>query len=276
MDNGKLAEKMKALKLGKPEFFRVDIGDGVELDGWCMKPPDFDAQKRYPVLFHVYGEPAAQNVLDHWGSTTYLWHQYLTQQGYIVISVDNRGTPAPRGREWRKVVYRQVGILAPQEQAAAVKELEKKWAFLDPARVGIWGWSGGGSMSLNAIFRFPELYHTAMAVAPVGNQRYYDSIYQERYMGLPEDNVAGYRDGSPVTHAHNLKGHLLLVHGTGDDNVHYANTEAVIDELIAHNKQFQMMSYPDRTHAISEGVNTRRHLFTLLTRYLKQHLPAGP
>jgi dipeptidyl-peptidase 4 len=276
IDNAKLKEKLKALKVRPTEFFRVDIEGGIELDGWCMKPHDFDSQKRYPVLFHVYGEPAAQTVLDNWGGTFHLWHQYLTQQGYLVISVDNRGTPAPRGRDWRKVIYRQVGILAPKEQAAALKALQKKWSFIDPARIGIWGWSGGGSMSLDAIFRFPDLYHTAMSVAPVGNQRYYDTIYQERYMGLPEDNVAGYRDGSPVTHAHNLKGNLLLVHGTGDDNVHYANTEAVIDELIAHNKQFTMMAYPNRSHAISEGVNTRRHLFTLLTRYLQDHLPAGP
>jgi dipeptidyl-peptidase-4 len=276
VDNAKLKEKLKALKVRPTEFFRIDIGDGIELDGWCMKPHDFDPQKRYPVLFHVYGEPAAQTVLDSWGGTFHLWHQYLTQQGYLVISVDNRGTPAPRGRDWRKVIYRQVGILAPQEQAAAVKALQKKWSFMDPARIGIWGWSGGGSMSLDAIFRYPDLYHTAMSVAPVGNQRYYDTIYQERYMGLPDDNVAGYRDGSPVTHAHKLKGNLLMVHGTGDDNVHYANTEAVIDELIAHNKQFTMMAYPNRSHAISEGVNTRRHLFTLLTQYLKDHLPAGP
>jgi dipeptidyl-peptidase-4 len=275
-DNTKLHEKVKALKRRPAEFFRIGIGNGVELDGWCLKPPDFDVKKRYPVLFHVYGEPAAQTVLDRWGGTMNLWHQYLTQQGYLVMSVDNRGTPAPRGRDWRKVVYKQVGILAPQEQAAATKAILERWPFVDPARVGVWGWSGGGSMSLNAIFRYPDLYHTAMAVAPVGNQRYYDTIYQERYMGLPEDNVAGYRDGSPITHAPQLKGHLLLVHGTGDDNVHYANTEAVIDELIAHNKQFAMMAYPNRSHSIREGLNTRRHLFTLLTRYLQEHLPGGP
>jgi dipeptidyl-peptidase-4 len=276
VDNAKLADKVKALKRQPTEFFRVDIGDGVQLDGWLMKPYNFDPKKRYPVLFHVYGEPAAQTVLDHWGGSTYLWHLYLAQQGYLVVSVDNRGTPAPRGRDWRKVVYRQVGILAPQEQAAAVKAIQARWPFVDPARVAVWGWSGGGSMSLNAIFRYPDLYQTAMAVAPVGNQRYYDTIYQERYMGLPEDNVAGYRDGSPLTHAHRLKGNLLLVHGTADDNVHYANTEAVINELIAHNKQFAMMAYPNRSHAINEGPNTRRHLFTLLTRYLLEHTPAGP
>jgi dipeptidyl-peptidase-4 len=274
-ENRKLHENVKALRRLPTEFFRIDIGGGIELDGWCMKPPGFDAAKRYPVLFHVYGEPAAQTVLDHWQGSRTLWHQMLAQQGYVVMSVDNRGTPAPRGREWRKAVYRKVGILAPQEQAAAVRAVCKQWSWVDPQRVGVWGWSGGGSMSLSLIFRYPELYRTAMSVAPVTNQRYYDTIYQERYMGLPHDNAEGYRDGSPITHAHRLKGHLLLVHGTADDNVHYANTEALVDELIAHNKQFTMMAYPNRSHSIDEGRNTRRHLFTLLTRYLRQNLPAG-
>jgi dipeptidyl-peptidase-4 len=275
-ESKKLHEKAKALKRRPTEFFRIDIGDGVELDGWCIKPPDFDPGKRYPVLFHVYGEPAGQTVVDRWGSSTYLWHLMLAQEGYVVLSVDNRGTPAPRGRAWRKAVYRRVGILAPQDQAAAVRALAKKWAWLDPGRVGVWGWSGGGSMSLNAIFRYPDLYHTAMAVAPVANQRYYDTIYQERYMGMPQDNPAGYRDGSPITYANRLKGNLLVVHGTADDNVHYANTEALVNELITANKQFTMMAYPNRSHSIHEGTNTRRHLFTLLTRYLRQNLPPGP
>jgi dipeptidyl-peptidase-4 len=275
-ENKKLHEKVRALKRRPTEFFRIDIGDGVELDGCCIKPPDFDAAKRYPLLFHVYGEPAGQTVLDRWGAATYLWHLMLAQEGYVVVSVDNRGTPAPRGRDWRKVIYRRVGILAPQDQAAAVRALCKKWAWADPGRVGIWGWSGGGSMSLNAIFRYPDLYHTAMSVAPVTNQRYYDTIYQERYMGLPRDNPTGYRDGSPITHAHRLKGNLLIVHGTADDNVHYANTEALVNDLIAANKQFAMMAYPNRSHSIQEGTNTRRHLFTLLTRYLRQNLPPGP
>ncbi|MCI0461467.1 MAG: S9 family peptidase [Gemmataceae bacterium] len=280
-ENKKLHAAVKALK-GRPvEFFRIDIGSGVELDGWCLKPPDLDSGQRYPVLFHVYGEPWGQTVLDRWGGSwldgsVHLWHRLLAQQGYLVMSVDNRGTPAPRGRDWRKVIYRQVGILASQDQASAVRALCKKWAWVDPGRVGIWGWSGGGSMSLNAIFRYPDLYHAAMAVAPVTNQRYYDTIYQERYMGLPRDNPEGYRDGSPITHAHRLKGNLLVVHGTADDNVHYANTEALVNELIAHNKQFTMMGYPNRSHSISEGPNTRRHLFTLLTRFLRQHLPPGP
>jgi dipeptidyl-peptidase-4 len=274
-DNKQLKEKLNALHRKPTEFFRVDIGDGIELDAWCIKPPDFDPAKRYPVLFQVYGEPAGQTVLDRWGGSTNLWHKMLAQEGYLVMSVDNRGTPAPRGRDWRRAVYRQVGILAAKEQAAAVRAILKRWPFVDPARIGIWGWSGGGSMTLNAMFRYPDLYRTGMSVAPVSNQRYYDTIYQERYMGLPGDNAEGYRDGSPITHAAKLKGNLLLVHGTADDNVHYANTEALVNELIAANKHFTMMAYPNRSHSISEGANTRRHLFGLLTHYLKQNLPAG-
>ncbi|MFC1561952.1 S9 family peptidase [candidate division KSB1 bacterium] len=274
--NSVLRSRVDALKKQPVEFFRVDIGGGVLLDCWCIKPYDFDPEKRYPLLFHVYGEPAGQTVLDRWGGTRYLWHQMLAQQGYLVMSVDNRGTPAPRGREWRKSVYRQIGILASGDQAAAAEAIIRSRPYVDAGRIGIWGWSGGGSMSLNMIFRYPDLYHTAMSVAPVGNQRYYDTIYQERYMGLPEGNVEGFRDGSPVTFAHQLKGNLLIVHGTGDDNVHYQNTEAVINELIANNIPFTMMSYPNRSHGIYEGRNTTRHLYELLTRYLRENLPPGP
>jgi len=242
------------------------------LDGWCMKPHDFDSNKRYPVLFFVYGEPAGSTVGDRWGGNRYLWHLMLTQQGYVVMSVDNRGTRVPRGREWRKCIYRQIGILASADQAAALQAIIKRWPWVDSTRIGIWGWSGGGSMSLNAIFRYPDLYKMAMAVAFVSNQRYYDTIYQERYMGLPEDNVEGFKNGSPITFAHQLEGNLLIIHGTGDDNVHYQNFEALVNELIKHNKHFTMMSYPNRSHGISEGENTTRHLYELLTRYLKENL----
>jgi dipeptidyl-peptidase-4 len=274
--NAKLRGELDALAGDRGEFFRVDIGDGVVLDGWCLKPPGFDPTRRYPVLVHVYGEPAAQNVVDRWGGELYLWHRMLAQKGYVVLSVDNRGTPAPRGRAWRKCVYRQVGILAPEEQAKALKALEERRPFLDRGRVGIWGWSGGGSMTLDCLFRYPELYQTGMAIAFVADQRFYDTIYQERYMGRPSDNPEGYKQGSPITHAQKLQGNLLLVHGTGDDNVHYQNCEALVDRLIALGKPFSMMAYPNRTHSISEGEGTRRHLFELLTRFLEQNLPPGP
>lgn len=272
--NQKLVEKLNLLKKPAHQFFQIDIGEKVLLDGWCIKPPDFDPSRKYPVLFHVYGEPAGQTVLDEWPGRTGLWHWMLAQQGYVIMSVDNRGTPAPRGRDWRKIVHRQVGILSSADQAGAVRAILKERSWVDEARVGVWGWSGGGSMTLNAIFRYPDLYHAGISVAPVPNQRYYDTIYQERYMGLPEDNAEGYRKGSPLTYAHQLKGKLLLVHGTGDDNVHYQGTEALINELIAWNKPFSMMAYPNRSHGISEGRNTRRHLFELMASFLKANLPA--
>jgi dipeptidyl-peptidase-4 len=274
-DKSELREKLNELKKSPTEFFRVDIGDGVLLDGWCIKPPDFDPGRKYPLFFYVYGEPAGQTVMDRWGDKRYLWHLMLAQQGYLVMSVDNRGTPAPLGRAWRKCIYRQIGILASADQAAAARAIIKNRPYVDPDRIGIWGWSGGGSMSLNAIFRYPDLYHTAMAIAFISNQRFYDTIYQERYMGLPDDNEEGYKNGSPITYAHKLKGNLLIVYGTGDDNCHYQNCQALVNELIKHNKHFTMMSYPNRTHSIKEGENTRRHLYELLTRYLHEHLPAG-
>ncbi len=271
-----LREKLEKLESGRTEFFRVDIGNGVALDGWCILPPRFDSASKYPLLVHVYGEPAGQTVVDRWGGSNHLWHRMLAQDGYIVMSFDNRGTPAPRGRAWRKSVFHQVGILAPEDQAAAVKGVLRARPYIDKDRIGVWGWSGGGSMTLNAIFKFPDLYKTGIAIAPVANQRYYDTIYQERYMGLPGDNVEGFRRGSPINFAHQLKGNLLLIHGTGDDNCHYQGTEALINELIRHNKPFTMMAYPNRSHGIYEGQNTTLHLRELMTRYLKQNLPPGP
>ncbi len=275
-DNARLREKLAKLKLGRWEFFRVDIGDGVALDAWCIKPPDFDPKKKYPVVVYVYGEPAGQTVVDRWGGANYLWHQMLAQRGYVVLSFDNRGTAAPRGRAWRKCVYKKLGILGPQDQAAALRAVLKQRPYLDGERVGIWGWSGGGSSTLHALFKYPDLYKVGIAIAPVPNQRYYDTIYQERYMGLPGDNVEGYMNGSPITFAHQLQGKLLLIHGTGDDNCHFATTLMLVNELIRHNKQFWFMAYPNRTHSIREGKNTTRHLRELMTRFLLEQLPPGP
>lgn len=270
-DNHQVREKLAALAQPACEFIRIDIG-GTSLDAWCLKPLKIDASAKHPLLMHVYGEPAGQTVKDAWGGQKLLWHMLLAQQGFIVASVDNRGTPAPRGRDWRKCVYRQIGILAPQDQAKATQALLQRLPFADASRVGIWGWSGGGSMSLNAIFRHPDLYRTAIAVAPVADQKLYDTIYQERYMGLPKDNAEGYRLGSPITHAAALMGHLLIIHGTGDDNVHYQATEKLMNELIAQNKSFSAMAYPNRSHSINEGKGTTRHFYGLMTDYLRSHL----
>ena len=272
--NDALRGKLAALTPCQNEFFKISIGQDIMVDAWCIKPPEFDPSRSYPLFIHVYGEPAGSTVVDVWGGENFLWHTMLAQQGYVVMSIDNRGTPAPLGRAWRKSVYRQIGSLASADQAAATREILRQRPYLDPARVGIWGWSGGGSMSLNAIFRYPDLYQTAMAVAFVANQRFYDTIYQERYMGLPSDNDEGFTHGSPITFAHQLQGNLLIVYGTGDDNCHYQNCEVMVNELISHHKQFSQIAYPNCGHGLDEGKNTKRHLYATLTRYLADHLPS--
>lgn len=272
-DNRNLQNTLSGIDRSTEEFFNVNIGDGVALSAWCIKPPDFDESKRYPTLFYVYGEPWSQTVIDSY-SRNYPWYLMLAKQGYIIMSVDNRGTPQPRGRNWRKCVYRQIGILASADQSAALRSILKERPYIDAERIAVWGWSGGGSMTLNLMFRHPDLYKTGMAVAPVPDMRLYDTIYQERYMGLPADNEEGYTNGSPITFAQHLKGNLLIVHGTGDDNVHYQGTERLINKLIEHDKTFTMMAYPNRSHGIYEGKGTTLHLYRLLTRYLNEHLPA--
>lgn len=264
----KAREAIGKLSQTPVEFFKVDIGDGINLDGWLMKPPGFDPNKKYPILFHIYGEPAGQTVVDRWGGSNYLWHLMLTQRGYLVASIDNRGTHAPKGRQWRKSIYKNIGTLASMDQSAAAKQLLQR-PYIDSDRVSAWGWSGGGSMTLNLLFRYPEIYKTGMAVAPVPDMTLYDTIYQERYMGLPQDNPKEYANGSPIQHASGLRGNLLIVHGTGDDNVHYQGTEKLVDRLVAENKRFTLMPYPNRSHSVSEGKNTTRHLYTLLTNYLE-------
>ena len=274
--NTAVQRQLAAAQLPKHEFLRVDIGEGIELDAWCIHPPAFDPAKKYPLIVFVYGEPAGQTVVDRWGGDRTLWHQLLAQQGYVVMSFDNRGTPSPRGRAWRKSVYQQIGILASADQAAAVQAVLASRPYLDASRVGVWGWSGGGSMTLNALFRYPQLYKSGVSVAPVPNQLYYDTIYQERYMGLPSENAEGYRLGSPITFAHQLQGALLLIHGTGDDNCHYQTSELLINELIKQNKPFSMFAYPNRSHAIREGENTPRHLYQMITNHFLRTLPPGP
>ncbi|MGH9712360.1 MAG: S9 family peptidase [Candidatus Acidiferrales bacterium] len=275
-DNAALLANAAPILKRPVEFFHVDIGDGVVLDGWMLKPPDFDPLKKYPLLIYVYGEPASTTVRDEWDEIHGLYHHLVATEGYIVASADNRGTPAPKGRAWRKVIYGTVGVLSSKEQAAALEALERIRSYIDADRVAVWGWSGGGSNTLNLMFRSPDLYKVGISVAPVPDQRLYDTIYQERYMGLPQQNVEGYRAGSPINFAEGLRGKLLLVHGTGDDNVHFQGSELLINRLIELGKPFDFMEYPSRTHAINEGPGTSFHLRSLLIRYLEEHLPAGP
>ena len=258
VDNQKAKDQYKALGLNDKEFIKVDVGHSV-FDAWMIKPVGFDPNKKYPVIFYVYGEPAGTTVQDNWGGGD-LFHQYMAQQGYIVMSVDNRGTKVPRGVEWRKGIYGKIGITASFDQRDAALKIQDMFDFIDPERVGIWGWSGGGQMTLNCMFRFPEVYNTGIAVSFVSHQKLYDTIYQERYMGLPSTNPEGYEDGSPINHAYNLEGNLLIVHGTGDDNVHYQSTEWLVNELVKQNKIFYQLSYPMRSHSISERDGTTLHL----------------
>jgi dipeptidyl-peptidase-4 len=277
-DNEALAAAVAPLLLPPTEFFEVDIGGGVRLDAWMVKPHDLDPAKRYPLLMFVYGEPFGVTVTDAWPRREgrLFFHRALAEAGYVVACVDNRGTPAPKGRAWRKMIHGSVGVLASEEQAAAVHRLLAERPYLDPERVASWGWSGGGSMTLNLLFRSPELYKVGMSVAPVPDQTLYDTIYQERYMGLPDENEEGYQAGSPIHFAEGLAGHLLIVHGSGDDNVHIQGTERLVNRLIELGKPFDLMVYPNRTHGISEGEGTSLHLYSLLARYLREHLPAGP
>jgi dipeptidyl-peptidase-4 len=257
------------------EFFKVKTDDGVEMDGWMVKPENFDPAKKYPVVFFVYTEPAGANVIDRFGvGRNRLYAGDMRKDGYVYVSIDNRGTPAHKGRQWRKSIYRNIGIVDIDDQAKAAKEVFKM-GFIDTSRVAVWGWSGGGSATLNLLFRYPEIYKTGISIAAVAYQLTYDNIYQERYMGLPQENREDFIKGSPITHAKNLRGNLLYIHGTGDDNVHYQNAELLQNELIKYNKQFQFMSYPNRSHGISEGEGTTKHLSTLYTNYLKQHCPPG-
>ena len=256
-------------------FFTIKTAEGIEMDAWMRKPLNFDSTKKYPVVFYVYTEPWGQNVKDQYGiANNRMYNGDMAKDGYFYISVDNRGTPVPKGRQWRKSVYRKIGLVNISDQAMAAREI-LKWPYIDSTRVGVWGWSGGGSATLNLMFQYPEIYKTGIAVAAVGNQLTYDNIYQERYMGLPQENREDFIKGSPITYAKNLKGNLLYVHGTGDDNVHYSNAEMLINELVKYNRQFQLMSYPNRTHSISEGAGTNLHLATMFTNYLKQYCPPG-
>ena len=275
-DNEELRQKMNLLRAQPTEFFQLEIDGGIVMDAWMIKPGDFDPSRKYPVFVYVYGEPHGQTVLDAWGRVHADFHRMIAELGYLVVSIDNRGTPAPKGAAWRRSIFGSLGPLSTDEQAAALKELGRTRSYVDLSRVAIWGWSGGGSNTLNAMFRKPDVYHVGIAVAPKPQPHLYNAWFQEIYMNTPEVNPEGYRESAPINFAEGLKGDLLIIHGTGETNTHLQITEGLVDRLIELGKKFDYMAYPNRDHGLREGPGTAVHLRMLITRYLIEHLPPGP
>jgi dipeptidyl-peptidase 4 len=275
-DNSELRKKMEPLIARPTEFFALDIGAGIEVDAWMIEPRNFDATRKYPVFVHVYGEPHGQTVLDAWARSHADFHRVIADLGYLVVSIDNRGTPAPKGAAWRRCIFGSLGPLSTDEQAAAIKELGRTRPYVDLSRVGIWGWSGGGSNTLNAMFRRPDVYQLGIAVAPKPQPHLYNAWFQEIYMSTREVNPEGYRRSAPINFAEGLQGDLLIVHGTGETNTHLQITEGLVDRLIELGKRFDYMAYPNRNHGLREGQGTALHLRMLMTRYLVEHLVPGP
>jgi dipeptidyl-peptidase-4 len=268
-ENTKLKQQLKDYQMSTREFLEIPLANGGHLNAYCIKPANFDPAKKYPVLMHVYGGPGSQQVLDSYPGTDLYWYQMLLNKGYLIYCVDNRGTGA-RGVDFERITYRNLGKIEVQDQIYSAQYLGNL-PYVDKTRIGIWGWSYGGFMAANCLMQGADVFKAAISVAPVTNWRFYDSIYTERYQGLPQDNAAGYDDNSPVSHVNKLKGNLLLVHGTGDDNVHYQNAVSLQDALIKANKQFQSFYYPNRNHGISGG-NTRLHLYQMMTDFLLKNL----
>src|SRR5690606_17613609 len=268
-DNARVARELERAGARPPEFFTFTTDDGVELNGWMIKPPDFDPSRRYPVLMYVYGGPGSQTVIDAWGGTRNLWHQALAQRGYIVVSIDNRGTGA-RGSAFKKVTYLNLGEYESNDQIAGARYLASL-PYVDASRIGIWGWSYGGYMTALTMARGGELFRAGISVAPVTDWRLYDTIYTERFMRTPQENPEGYRKSAPISHVGGLTGRLLLIHGTADDNVHFQNAVHLVQALQDAGKQFDFMLYPNRNHSISGG-NTSLHLYTMMTEWLERNL----
>jgi len=275
-DNGELREAVAPLISRATEFLEIDIGGGVIMDAFVIKPRDFDPSRKYPLFVFVYGEPHAQQVLDAWGRGNGNYHRVIADLGYVVVCMDGRGTPAPKGAAWRRAVSGSLGPLSTEEQAAGVLELGRMRPYVDLSRVGIWGWSGGGSNTLNAMFRKPDVYHVGIAVAPKPQPHLYNAWFQEIFMRTREVNAEGYRQSAPINFAEGLQGNLLIIHGTGETNTHLEITEGLVDRLIELGKSFDYMTYPNRDHGIRSGRGTSLHLRMLMTRYLLTHLPPGP
>lgn len=268
-DNAHILENMKKYGFTKKEFLTVTTEDNIDLNAWMIKPPGFDAKKKYPLLMFVYGGPGINTVHDAWGGHNFLWFQMMAQKGYVVVSVDARGT-GYRGRDFKHCTYLQLGKYETIDQIAAAKKLGEM-PYIDADRIGIFGWSYGGYMSSLCITKGADVFKAAIAVAPVTNWRYYDNVYTERFMRTPQENGENYDSNSPINHVSKLKGNYLLVHGSADDNVHYQNTMEMIDALVNHNKQFDLFIYPNKNHGIYGGP-TRLHLFTKMTNFLLENL----
>ena len=269
-DNSKLVETLKKYELNHKEFFTYNTVDGTKINGYMLKPKDFTESNKYPVLIFQYSGPGNQQVMaSYGGGSNYYWHQLLAQKGYIVAVIDPRGTGG-RGEEFKKITYKQLGKYESTDHIAGAKFLSGL-PYVDGDRIGIWGWSYGGYMSSLAMFKGEGLFKAAIAVAPVTNWRYYDTIYTERYMDTPQNNADGYDDNSPTSHVAKLKGNYLLIHGTGDDNVHFQNAVALQNKLIAEGKMFDSFYYPDRSHGIYES-SARPHLFTYMTNWILENL----
>lgn len=277
-DNHAIKAKLKDWGTRPTEFYKLDIGNGVVMDGWVLKPRDFDPAKQYPVFIFVYGEPWSQTVLDSWsiGQGHQLFHRAVADAGYLVISIDNRGTPAPKGTAWRRVVFGSLGPLSTEEQAAGLREFGRTHPYADLSRVGIWGWSAGGTNTLNALFRKPDQYQVGIAVVPKPRPDLYNAGFQEIYMRSPQENPEGFRLAAPINYAQGLKGHLLIVTGTGETNTHIQIIEHLINRLVELDKPFDEIVYPNRNHDMHQGEGTRLHLFDSIAGYLTEHLPAGP
>ena len=257
------------------EFFQITTVDDVTMEGWIVKPKNLNKNKKYPVLFYFYSEPAGQTGVNRYGAgNNGLYDGNLGDDGYVYVTFDGRGTPSPKGRAWRKAIYRNIGRINVRDMAMGAKAVFEKYDFIDTSRVAVHGWSGGGTATLNCLFQYPEIFHTGIAVAAVANQLTYDNIYQERYMGDPKESYQDYVDGSPIKYAKNLEGNLLYIHGTGDDNVHYQNAEMLANELIKHKKVFYMLSYPNRSHGIRED-DAYPHVRLMFTDFLRKNCPPG-
>ncbi len=268
-----LIAKLEALGLVPPEVTQVAGEGGVLLNAYLIKPRDFDPTTEYPMLMFVYGGPGSQTVTDQWGGSRYLWHQMLANDGYLVASVDNRGTGA-RGRNFKKLTYLNLGQYESRDQIAAARDLASR-PYVDGDRIGIWGWSYGGYMSLLSMFQGEGTFRAAISVAPVTDWRLYDTIYTERYMRTPQENPEGYENGAPLSYVDRLNGKLLVVHGSGDDNVHAQNTTLLVKGLEDAGRQFDMRIYPNKTHSIA-GPTTRVNLYRLFTDWLNENLRTEP